>query len=485
MRKLGLFILSLAFSVAAFAADFTYTHLSKGLNGNNRYPGIAADSMGRRLVIFRSHSRGMFYTYFKDGTWSKPAPIPNQLQTEGTYLGSDIVVDSEDRFHVVWELMDDNAYYASFKDEVWTNTKLIPVPVRYEGFQISLDIRSNDEVVVAVCARPLHRKDVFLGFLQKGDSNFSHFINATDDAESTSSPAVAADENDHLWIAYKGEVFGLGKEVLRTCVMHLNRNNNLVGFDQVSAEQDGFAFLQAIAANKNTGVVMATWWLKGTFFSRWYDQATEKWSPIRSIGLGTQRHPDFSMWNKVVAQGKNFYCLAKNSQHILHVMKFNGETKAWEDPIRVYDKSVVYYDLYPSDGNILIAFCTREAPTQVYFTSMVGSYEEPKIRIKSAVNVQVETELERSFFSGTYINHVTWENNPYNIEREVTIDSFNLYRKLKTEAKYGSTPYQAAIPASQYFFEDKFGIEATPLYDYAVTCVATINGEQKESQIEY
>jgi len=438
-------------------------------------------------VIWRSGSlsRGMLYSHFKDGVWSKPAIIPHQLKTDGEYLGSDIVVTSDDRFHVVWELMDDDAYYASFKDGVWTNPKTIPVPVRYEGFQISEDVRSNDEVVVAMCARPLHMKDVFLGFLRTGETNFGHFMNLTDDKESTSSPAVAVDENDHLWINYKGEVFGLGHEVLRSCVAHLNQNNKLVGFDQVSAEQDSYAFLQWIAANKNTGVIMATWWLRGAFWSRWYDKEKEKWSAITPIGISSERHPDFSMWNKVVAQGKDFYCIAKNSPHELYIVKFNGETEVWENPILVYEKPTVYYDIYPSDGNILIAFCTREQPTQVYFTSMVGSYEEPKIRIKSAVNVKVEPKLERSFFSGMYINYVTWENNPYNIEREVTIDSFNLYRKLKTEAEYGSTPYAAAIPATQFSFEDKFGIEATPLYDYAVTCVTTVNGKEIESEIEY
>lgn len=487
MRKLALFALCLVFTAAAFSADFTYTLLSQNQNGNNRYPGIGADSMGNRLAIFRSGSlsRGMLYTYYEDGAWSKPQVIPNQLETDGEYLGSDIVVTSDDRFHVIWELMDEAAYYASFKDGIWTKPAEIPVPARYEGFQVSEDVRSDDEVVVALCARPPHLKDLFLGFMKKGETNFGHFVNFTDDRESTSSPAVAVDENDHLWLAWKGEVFGLGHEVLRTCVAHLNEENELVDFWQPSEEQDSYAFLQWIAANKNTGVVMATWWLRGSFWSRWYDQATEKWSAVKSIGVVSGRHPDFSMWNKVVAQGKDFYCIAKNNSHIPYIVKWNGETRVWEEPIQVYDKPVVYFDIYPSDGNILIAFCTRILPTQVYFTSMIGSYEEPKIRVKSAVNVQVKTDLERSFFSGFYLNTITWENNPYNIEREVVIDSYNLYRKLKTEAEYGTTPYQAAIPPTQLYFEDRFGIEATQLYDYYVTCVTTVNGEQVESEIEY
>ena len=487
MRKIGLWILFLIFSVNAFSVDFSYTHLSKGQPGNNRYPGIGENDNGERLAIWRSgNKRGMLFTHFKDGSWSNPAPIPNQPETDGVYLGSDIVADSENRFHVIWELMDDFVFYATFRDGVWTKPVKVPWPARYEGFQISLDIRSDDElVIVATCKYERIYKDITVGYLKKGETNFSRFKNLTDDRESSSSAAVAVDANDHIWVAYKGEVFGLGEEILETCLFHLDQDNALVDFTRVSEEQGGWAFLQWVAANDNTSLVMVTWWLRGGFYSRWYNQSTETWSPIHSIGVNSERHPDFSMWNKVVAQGNDFYCLAKSSSHHLYIVKFNGETEAWETPILVYDKPTVYFDLFPAHGNLLIAFCTREEPTQVYFTLLAGTPEIPKIRVKSAVNVHVEPQLERSFFKGFWINHITWENNPFNVEQNVTIDYFNLYRKLKTETTYGSTPYQANIPASQLYFDDTDGIQATPLYDYAVTCVATFNGEQIESEIEY
>src|SRR4030042_5461139 len=245
MRKIGLWILSLIFSVNAFSADFTLTHLSNGEPGNNRYPGIGENEKGERLVIWRSgNNRGMLFTYFKDGIWSSPAPIPHQPKTDGVYLGSDIVVDSADRFHGVWELMADRVYYATFKDGVWTNPIKVPWPARYEGFQISLDIRSDDElVIVATCKYERKYKDITIGYLKKGETNFSRFKNLTDDKESSSSAAVAVDENDHIWIAYKGEVFGQAEEILETCLFHLDQDNVLVDFTEVSQEQGGWAFL--------------------------------------------------------------------------------------------------------------------------------------------------------------------------------------------------------------------------------------------------
>lgn len=486
MKRIGSWILSLMFTVSALSADFVYTHLSKDMPNNNRYPGICENSKGERLAIFRSgNKRGMLYTYFKDGTWSKSAPIPRQEVLDGDYLGSDIVVDSEDRFHVVWELMEELVYYATFQDGVWTGPVEVPWPARYEGFQICMDIRSNDELaLVTTCKYAGRYKDIAIGFRKKGESNFSRFMNLTDDRESSSTPAVAADANDHLWVAYKGEVFGLEKEVLRACVIHLNRKDVIVDRAQPSENDSGYAFLEWIAANKINGLVMATWWQGNAFRSSWYDPATRKWSPPTAIGVGAPRRK-FTMWNKVVAQGNDFYCLARDGGDILHIVKFNGETRSWENPIPVYNERTFSFDLYPSNGNILIVFSTYEDPSQVYFTSMVGSYEPPKIRVKSAVNVQVTTEMERSFFSGFYINHITWENNPWNIEREVEISYFNLYRKLKTEPEYGETPYQAQIPATQFFFDDKSGIGETPLYDYAVTCVTMVNDEPVESEIEY
>src|SRR4030042_892396 len=232
MRKIGLWILFLIFSVNAFSADFTLTHLSQGQPSNNRYPGICENEKGERLVIWRSgNDRGMLFTYFKDGSWSRPAPIPDQPKTSGFYLGSDIVVDSENRFHVVWELMDDLVFYATFMDGVWTDPVKVPFPARYEGFQLSLDIRSDDELVMIACCKYARiYKDITIGYLEKGETNFSRFENLTDDEESSSSPAVAIDEDAHIWIAYKGEVFGQAEEILETCLIHLDQDNALVDF---------------------------------------------------------------------------------------------------------------------------------------------------------------------------------------------------------------------------------------------------------------
>ncbi|MHB8095661.1 MAG: hypothetical protein ACYDH0_12055 [Candidatus Aminicenantales bacterium] len=492
MKKIFLSALILLFAINLFPADFTFTQLSKGKAGNNRFPGIGENDKGERLAVWRSGTNsGMLFTYFKDGAWSSAAPIPSQRKTSGEFLGSDIVADSQNRFHVVWELMDDAAYYASFKDGVWTNPVEIPFPAVYEGFQISLDIRSNtakdlrsneELVVVATCIYGGIYKDITIGYLQQGESNFSRFKNLTDDEESSSSPAVAVDANDHLWIAYKGEVFGKGEEILETCLIHLDQNNNLVDFTEVNREQEGWAFLQWAAANKITDTIMTVWWKDNGFYSKWYDQTTKTWSPIRSIGIGQGRQPDFSMWSKVIAQGKDFYFIGKNGSHIPFLVKFNGETKDWEKPIQIYDKPTVYFDLFPGYENVDIVFCTRDEPAQVYFTTFGGT---PQILIKSPVNVQVEAKVERSFFRGLWINHVTWENNPFNIGRNITIDHYNLYRKLKTENSYASTPYQSNIPSNQLYFNDKDGIVATQLYDYAVTCVATINGKSVESKITY
>ena len=433
----------------------------------------------------------MLFAYFKDGAWTNAAAIPSQPKTSGDYLGSDIVADSQNRFHVVWELMDDQVIYASFKDGVWSKPAKVPFPAVYEGFQISLDIRSNtasdlrsneEVVIVATCVYGGIYKDITIGYLQQGESNFSRFKNLTDDDESSSSPAVAVDANDHLWIAYKGEVFGHAEEILETCLIHLDQNNSLVDFTEVSQEQGGWAFLQWVAANKHTDTIMTVWWKDSGFFSKWYDQTAKKWSPITPIGIGQGRQPDFSMWSKVVAQGNDFYFIAKNGSHIPFLVKFNGETKAWETPIQVYDKPTVYFDLYPGYEEVLIVFCTRDEPTQVYFTTFGGT---PQILIKSPVNVRVEAKVERSFFRGMRINHVTWENNPFNVGRNITIDHYNLYRKLKTASSYASTPYQSNIPANQLYFDDKDGIQATQVFDYAVTCVATINGKSVESKITY
>jgi hypothetical protein len=480
-RKITLLIVLIFVLSAALSAQFlNATLLSTHLAGNNRYPGICENDKGERLAIFRQNTNGMFFTVYKNGKWSTPAQIPRQEKQTGEFLGSDIVADSQGRFHVVWELMDEAAYYANYKDGVWSDVEEINFPGKYEGFQICLDIRSNDELVISGTAKPSRiLKDCFIGFKSKTEKNFGRFINISDDAESSGSAAIAVDEEDNVWMTWKGEQFG-GEEILLTCVVMIDRHNNVVksSFKKASEEQEGWSFLQWAAHNKN-GKLMVTWWKNPGFFCRLYDSETKHWSDIITIPLSTDRKPDFSMWSKVVAQNQDFYFLAKDRNYNLHLIKYDTAAGAWGEPRMITPDSVFYYDIFAGYDNILVTWCARKEPTQIYTATLPV---EPQIRVKSVGLLQPAKQLERSFFRNYYFNIVSWANNPFNVEHNIDVTHFNLYRRVQGSGNFPETPLMSRLPVATLRYED-VAIDPLLTYEYYVTCIAQVNGKEIESKI--
>lgn len=481
LRKFVLIAVSIFLLAAAVDAQMLKTTvLSAGLAGNNRFPGICENAAGERLAIWRWSNNGMAYSWYRDGKWSKAVRIPNQVRIDGDYLGSDIVADSSGRFHAVWELMDRDCYYASFKDGAWTQVKTVPVRGKYEGFQIGLDIRSNDELVLTWTGKPSRiMKDCFLGFKNKNESNFSRFINVTDDKESSSSSMIAVDEADNIWMTWKGEEFG-GEEILLSCAIKLDKSNNIIksSFKQLSAEQAGWSFLQWIANNKK-GKTMAIWWKNPNYHARLHDDATGKWSGIFTLPVKTDRKPDFSMWSKVVAHNEDFYVLMKDAKYIPWLIKYDSVKGEWGGARQLTTDAVYYYDIYPGYDNILIAWCTRKDPTQVEFATVPVP---PMIRVKSVGNVVPQTGMERSFFRSYPINKLSWQANQFNVDNKINVTYYNVYRRVKGAGDYLEAPIMSKIPVGTTTYND-LQIDPQLTYEYYVTCTALINDVEIESPI--
>jgi acetyl esterase/lipase len=103
-------------------------------------------------------------------------------------------------------------------------------------------------------------------------------------------------------------------------------------------------------------------------------------------------------------------------------------------------------------------------------------------RVKSAIVTKVEKKINRSFLRTEYCNLIFFENNPQNIENEVEVMEYRLYRKYENELDY---VYLAAVPAGTTSFLDRsLTRELVYGYTYYVTCVGKIGGEYIESRLD-
>jgi hypothetical protein len=105
-------------------------------------------------------------------------------------------------------------------------------------------------------------------------------------------------------------------------------------------------------------------------------------------------------------------------------------------------------------------------------------YNYPKPKIGAPVSVTYKKMLLRSFFRGYWIYGVTWENNPVNIEKNITVVKYNIYRRIKWTANW---QLAGSVDGTVFSFADKNGITAGSDFEYGV---AAVNDKNAESRIE-
>ena len=354
--------------------------LTQDTGGNWRHPGVAEDSKGNRLVIFRGPSGDQYwYAYCKKGgTWSSPALIPNQPYLTNS-LYADIAVDSTDRFHCLWEKTNEAPVYGSFRDgEGWSGVQKLPPTGRYDLVD-AIAVRSNDEVL-AVDTRVIgFSKDIWLHTKKKDQSQFSAPKNLTNDWEGSTQGWLAVDSKDHIWMVHKSDYPynpDPTNDILVIYLSHWDQNNNPVTIDPVEiwqfvSETWGWSFLPQVAVNSEDKVMTA--WAFATandYYTRLYNQATKTLGPQIPVGTGLSRNPWHTFYLRLAAHGKDFYLAVIDGARILYLYKFDETTSKWIRVAQISDRSVEQFDLYSGYDRMLIAWNSWEEPTGVYLTAV-------------------------------------------------------------------------------------------------------------------
>ena len=347
--------------------------------GNSRYPGVAENVKGDRLVIFRGPNSLYWYSFYrKDGSWTTAAAIPNQPALED-HTCVDVDADSTGRFHCVWEEPDVCFIYASFLDGVWTTPVKLPSPGKHD-MGVSIAVRSNDEVIIAnseVIREPYLTKDIFFFFKGKDESAF-RIKNMTEDPPSSTQPSIAVDANDHIWLGFKAEP-KLGSEELVIIYIEFGKNDEEIAFKTVT-DPIGWNFWPQAAVNTD-GKLMLGWThtQDSQYECRLYDPATKKWTEVIETGVTIPRKPWAAFWSKMVSHGNEFYWAVMDTLRVIQLLKFNEKRLEWENVAEVSNAPVEYFDLYSGYDKMLIAWGESREPTSVYLTTVAVTPAGPQL----------------------------------------------------------------------------------------------------------
>ncbi|MDP2915409.1 MAG: hypothetical protein Q8O91_08150 [Candidatus Aminicenantes bacterium] len=378
-------------------------NLTGNLGGNNRYPGVAENSKGDRLVVFRGSDNFFWYTTCKKGeAWSSPARIPKQPNIsiqEKIISNVDVEADSTGRFHCTWDEPQNFAVYGSFLDGVWTT----PFKQQMSGkndMGTTVAVRSNDEVLTLnsqIIPPGYLTKNVFLYAKGKTDSQFRTPKNLTNDQEGSCQAWFAVDSKDNIWVVHKNDYQynpNPAEDVLVILLSHWDQNNDAVDIDpmegwQLVSTSTGWSFWPTVAVN-NEGKVMTLWAFPtgGDYQARLYDPAAETLSSRIPLNTGLSMNPWCTFWSRLVAHGKDFYAAVMNSGRILFLLKFDELTFQWIQVAQITTGAVDNFDLYSGYDKMLIAWGEVNEPANVFLTTV--SVDPPGLP-RQALTIQTGT----------------------------------------------------------------------------------------------
>jgi hypothetical protein len=479
MKRLFGLAIWLSLALILQAQDYqveTRRMTEEGLNTNQKFPVIAQNENGEQIYVYRAGDRNAHYFYYKNGKWGGGGQIPNS-PTFNDYWFSDIVTDSEGTFHFICEDADKSLYYAYFKNGEWAPMR--KVLVRHEA-TLALAVRSDDTLVLVSALKTVGKKgitkDVILGFKPKLATNFSNFVNITQDPESSTMVDVAVDAKDNTWVVYKGAFIEGGLETLQAVLVVRDKANKEIYWKNVSGhEYPAYCWYPTLSLDVD-GNAMVSWELSQArlYYARYYNAATEKWSEIVPITTGpTQPWP--TMYNKLISQGSDFYWIGVNGSRIVTLYKYNPDNNSWSHIADLSKVAANWCSACVAGEDLLVSWDSLAQPTACYLTTVSGIFPPPPIKVQSVSNLVVERKDERSFFHGYSFNVLTWEPNPINTEEEIIIAAHHVYRKDRTADSTQWTRI-VVLAGNVYTYVDN-NIPSDSDYVYAVTCVDS-NGNE-------
>ena len=449
---------------------------------NNRNVSIASNSRGDIMVVWRNSFRGMKYYYKKStATAGVLEEIPNEPypESEGYKIQWTSVRATWDNiFHVVWcnsGPFGGGINYATFNPttETWTNPEKIT-----SGWTEDVHLRVsplNGDLALIWCWYNGGVKYIYVQFRMGGTGPWTN--RQTVAPKWTTNAMSSFDEEGYFYVAWKQDA--INDKDLEPAFSLLKKDTNdtykYLGKVIVTSPA-GWYFLPTVAAVEKKGFLAAVFENTREFYHLAFERNGDTIvTDITNVKPITKSPPRWEFSSIAMPFGEEILYSHKNPSTGISMLRFK-DGAFLSDPAIDLNNNMASDWLYDvqEDPNIgvLTAWATNPEPNRIFYSV----WENPILKVKSAANLVYAKQVERSFFRMKYIYALTWENNQFNIDKQVVVTKFNIYRR-----NAGSSDAWVqidSVDATVFAYADK-NVTASSNFEYYVTCVDDKDNESK------
>jgi hypothetical protein len=490
MIKKFVFLLILLVMVLAIGAQtvdqFQLPNVGAPGASGVKVPAIATNSRGDLMVVFRTRDQSMMYYFIKKSTGAvTQARIPEAKDKDIVF--SSVVATADDNFHAVWGewIKGIGVFFTDFNiaTETWTAPQRL-----YSKFPEDMHLRvnpmTNDLVMCTVLRESNLAKNIYVTFRKDGQTTWSDEINLSNmpAGKSATNPYAHFDEAGYLHVTWK-EDLNEDDLIIRVGLIKKDASNTyyLVDKQWATSNYTGWHFLPSIAMTGTKGIITFMWKQQGGYFYLPYERSGDKLvfdqKNVTKI-VDAPTVPNYMFYSKAIAHGDEIMFAYFDMGHKLQLLRWKDTRWIDSQPITLGNMEINKgpFNLW-ADPNIgLLATWYTEAGNGDG-TSYYCIYNYPKPTIRPPVNVTYEKAMERSLFHGYRLYAVKWADNPYNIEKKITVVKFNIYRRIKWSTD--KWLLVGSVAGTVFEFGDKNGITASSDFEYAVTAVNEKNIESR------
>ena len=487
MKKIFVLSILLFIAFAVWGQNVTVYQVPPDSDtSNNRYCSIASNSRGDILIIYRNNLRGMKYFFKKsnaaNGTIGEiPEPYSDASGAKMKWMSVRATWDNV--FHAGWCQdipHNDGLWYASFNPstEAWTTPENVAGgQIEDVGMRVS---PLNGDLALIWDWYTGGAKYVYAKFKMGGTGPWT---NQQAVAPKWTTNAMASfDEEGYLYVAWKQD--GAVEADLNPCFSLLKKdtdgNYKYLGKVIVSAVP-GWHFLPSVAAVYRKGFMACVNENAREFrylpFERNGDSIITDVSKLEKITNSPGRWEFSSM---AMPFGEEILYSYKAPDTSIKMLRYKDG--AWtSDPPLDLNNGMASNWLYDSqeDPNIgvLTVWATYTEPNRIFYSI----WDNPIMKVKNAVlKGTPQKTMLRSFFRMRWIYVIKWENNPFNVEKQVVVTQFNVYRRNAGSSnawtQIGSVPFDSET--TEFGYADK-DVTAASNFEYCVTCVDDEDNESK------